>query len=282
MNTSKVAIVTGAGGMRGTGRAIALELARAGWRITLVDIERAPGQIPPDEVEAGWQGIHSVAREIEAAGSSALPVSCDIRQSDQVQSMVDRTVAHFGRLDLLVNNARAILGRAAEVIDMEESDWDTTMAVNAKGNFLCSRAVARHMVKQGTRGRIVNISSVAGKTGSRGKAGAAYSASKFAINGLTQCLALELAPHGINVNAICPGTIESGRFNLSEKLAAEKEGISLQEYERRRVARLAAQIPTGRLVQPGEVAAMVMFLVSPAADNITGQAFNINGGTLFH
>lgn len=279
-DTNKVAIVTGAGGMRGIGRAIALRLARDGADVALVDIKRPPEQLPPEEVRANWQGIESVAAEIRALGRRALPSYTDITDSAQVDRMVSATLAELGRIDILVNNARAIIGRSDLVANMEESEWDHTMAVNAKGTFLCCRAVARYFLKQGIKGKIINISSLAGKRGEVGRS--AYCASKFAVNGFTQSLALELAPYGVTVNAVCPGAVDTGRFSLREKLAAEREGMDYEEYERRRIERRAKEIPLGKVATPEDIANMVAFLASPKADHITGQAFNVNGGEVMH
>lgn len=276
----KVAIVTGAGGMRGVGRAIALRFAREGSDVVLVDIKRPPEQLPPDEIRANWQGIESVAAEIRALGRRALPSYTDITDSAQVERMVAAAIAELGGIDILVNNARAITGRNELVVNTTESEWDLTMSVNAKGTFLCSRAVARHFLEQGKRGKIINMSSGSGKRAHPGRA--AYCASKFAIIGFTQSLALELAPYGITVNAVCPGPVDTGRLALSEELEAEREGITLQEYESRRLAQRAKQIPLGRVATPEDIANMVAFLASPQADYVTAQAINVNGGEVMH
>ena len=278
---NRVAMVTGAGGMRGIGRAIALRLAREGLDVALLDIRRPASQLPEDEVAAGWRSIESVSEEITALGRRALPIYADITNPEEVTRAVEQTVAELGGIDVLVNNARAVLGRDfVPIVELEASEWDRVMAVNARGVFLCAQAVARHMIAKGVAGTIVNISSSSGKRGRAGQA--AYSASKFAVNGFTQSLALELAPHGITVNAICPGTVESGRFNLKEKLAAEKAGMTLQEFERARFAERGKQIPLGRVGAAEDIANMAAFLISPQANYVTGQAINVDGGQNFH
>ena len=194
--------------------------------------------------------------------------------------MVDQTLATFGRIDLLVNNARAIIGEKFHVVDLDESEWDRVLDVNLKGTFLCSRAVARHFLKEQRPGRIVNIGSSAGKRGSAGDA--AYSSSKFAITGFTQSLALELASAGITVNAVCPGLVDSGRFSLRAQHAAQRAGVSQEDFERERIEQLGSAVPTGRAAVPEDVAALVAFLASAEAGHITGQSINVNGGELMH
>ncbi|MEK7681415.1 MAG: SDR family oxidoreductase, partial [Chloroflexota bacterium] len=198
----RVAIVTGAGGMGGIGRAIALRLARDGAHVVLADIERPPDRLPPDEVSAGWRGIQSVAEEVRALGRRAVPVVTDITRTEQVERLVESAVRELGGVDILVNNARAVGNYAAPVVELDENEWDHVMAVNARGTFLCCRAVMRWMLGARRGGVIVNISSVAGRVGQAGNS--AYSASKFAVIGFTQSLALEAAPHGIRVNDVCP------------------------------------------------------------------------------
>lgn len=277
---NKVVIVTGSGGMRGTGRGIALWFARNGADVVLIDIKRPADQLPPDEIAASWKGIESVAGEIEALGRRALPVYCDISDRAQVESMVAEAIAKLGGVDIMVNNARAIIGPSDLVVDVKDDEWDRTMGVNAKGTFLCCQAVARHFLATRKKGKIINISSGAGKRGSVG--GAAYSASKFAVIGFTQSLALEMAPYGITVNAVCPGLIDSGRFSLREKVGAERAGVSYEEYERRRIEHRSKEVPLGRAATPDDIAAMVAFLASSQADHITGQAINVNGGEIMH
>jgi 3-oxoacyl-[acyl-carrier protein] reductase/meso-butanediol dehydrogenase/(S,S)-butanediol dehydrogenase/diacetyl reductase len=180
----------------------------------------------------------------------------------------------------LVNNARAVLGRDfVAVVELEAGEWERVMAVNARGVFLCAQAVARQVIAQGGPGQIVNISSDAGKRGIAGQA--AYCSSKFAVIGFTQSLALELAPYGITVNAICPGSVDSGRFKLQEKLAADEAGVSVQELQHARHAEMSKQIPLGRVATPDDIANMAAFLISPQASYITGQAINVNGGQSF-
>ena len=277
----KVALITGAGGMKGVGRATALKLAERGADIALTDVPREPDNLPPDEVQAEWRSIDSVADEVTALGRRCLPVYCDLGYSEQIQGMVSRVMEHFGHIDILVNNARAIIGRdKVPVTELPEEVWDHFLAINTTAVFLCTKMVGREMVRLGNGGRIISIASRSGKTGSA--LGAAYCASKFAVVGLTQSCALDLAPHGITVNAVCPGSINSGRLSYLERDRAEESGITTEEIRARALEESARSIPLGRVAESEDIANMVAFLASEEARHVTGQAYNVNGGELFH
>ena len=270
----KVALVTGAGGKNGIGRAIATRLAKEGADVAVNDITEHP--YAADQTE--WQGLPDVVREIEAMGRRSISVVADVGDAKQVGEMVDKTVAHFGKIDILVNNAGTIAGKdRVPVVDLAEEDWDRVQRVNVKGVFLCSQAVARHLIAQGTGGKIINMSSVTGKRGSARFA--AYSASKFAVIGFTQSLACELAPYQVNVNAICPGLVETERFGhlasvlMPENLSADEK---LAEYERRS----EAAVPIGRLAEGADVAKMAAFLASDEAAYLSGVSITVSGGTV--
>jgi NAD(P)-dependent dehydrogenase (short-subunit alcohol dehydrogenase family) len=171
---------------------------------------------------------------------------------------------------VLVNNAGVT--RRADIMDLTEADWDRIMRVNGKGVFFCLQRVAREMIPR-RRGVIVNIASIAGK-GYAGTSNAIYAASKGAVIALTRIAALQLARHDINVNAICPGITVTALSHENLMTRARDEGVSLEEMERRR----NSVIPLGRANDPEDVAALAVFLASPAARNITGQSFNVDGG----
>ncbi len=270
----KVALVTGAGGKNGIGRAIATRLAKEGADVAVNDITDHP--YASDQTD--WQGLPDVVREIEAMGQRAISVVADVSDAGQVREMVDQTVAHFGKIDILVNNAGTIAGKdRVPVVDLAEEDWDRVQRVNVKGVFLCSQAVARHLIAQGTGGKIINMSSVTGKRGSARFA--AYSASKFAVIGFTQSLACELAPYQVNVNAICPGLVDTERFGhlasvlMPENLSADEQ---LSEYARRS----EAAVPLGRLAEGADVAKMAAFLASDEAAYLSGVSITVSGGTV--
>ena len=277
----KVVLITGAGGMRGVGRATALKLARQGADLALTDVHRETSDLPPAEVRTEWRGLDSVSEEVSELGRRCLPVFCDLGHSDQIEQMVDQVVDHFGHIDVLVNNARAIIGRdRVPVTDLDQDVWDHFLAINTTAVFLCTKLVGREMVRQGTGGRIINIASNASKQASA--MGAAYSASKFAVLGLTQASALDLAQYGITVNAVCPGPINTDRMSYWEQDRAQEQGISQEEFRRQIVDSTAERVPLGRIAEAEDRANMVAFLASDDASFITGQAYNVNGGLLFH
>ncbi|MDE0690072.1 MAG: 3-oxoacyl-ACP reductase FabG [Candidatus Poribacteria bacterium] len=270
----KIALVTGAGGKNGIGRAIATRLAKEGADVAVNDMTEHPyAADQPD-----WHGLPDVVREIEGMGQRAISVVADVTDAEQVKGMVDQTVAHFGKIDILVNNAGTIAGKdRVPVVDLAEEDWDRVQRVNVKGVFLCSQAVARHLIAQGTGGKIINMSSVTGKRGSARFA--AYSASKFAVIGFTQSLASELAPYQVNVNAICPGLVDTERFGhlasvlMPQNLSADEQ---LSEYTRRS----KAAVPIGRLAEGADVAKMAAFLASDEAAYLSGVSITVAGGTV--
>jgi 3-oxoacyl-[acyl-carrier protein] reductase/meso-butanediol dehydrogenase/(S,S)-butanediol dehydrogenase/diacetyl reductase len=277
----KVALITGAGGMRGVGRATALKLAQQGADLALTDVHREPEDLPPGEIRLGWRGLDSVAEEIQPLGRRCFTSPCDLGQSDQVQRLVQQVVGHYGRIDILVNNARAIIGRdKVPVTELLEDVWQHFLAINTTAVFLLTKLVGREMIRQGRGGRIINIASNASKQASA--RGAAYSASKFAVLGLTQASALDLAPYSITVNAVCPGPINTDRLSYWERARAEEEGIPLEDFRARIVKEAGQAIPLGRIAEAEDVANMVSFLASEDAAFITGQAYNVNGGLLFH
>jgi NAD(P)-dependent dehydrogenase (short-subunit alcohol dehydrogenase family) len=277
----KVALITGAGGMKGVGRATALKLAQHGADLALTDVQRGPEDLPPAEVRVGWRGIDSVADEVRALGRRCYINPCDLGNRDQVQGLVQQVLGHYGRIDILVNNARAIIGRdKVPITELSEEVWHHFLAINTTAVFLLTKLVGREMVRQGRGGRIINIASNAAKQASA--RGAAYSASKFAVLGLTQASALDLAPYGITVNAVCPGPINTDRLSYWERAKAEEEGISLEEFRSKIVKEAGQATPLGRIAEAEDVAHMVSFLASEEACFITGQAYNVNGGLLFH
>jgi NAD(P)-dependent dehydrogenase (short-subunit alcohol dehydrogenase family) len=270
----KVAIVTGAGRDLGIGRAIALRLARDGADVAVADLCRDFEEFPGYGLGT-WEGLEKRAEEIKALGVRALPVRVDVTDAALVDQMVAQTVETLGRLDILVNNAGGAPG-PGPVAWMEEAAWNKTIAINLTGTFLCSRAAARVMAEQGQGGKIVNVSSAAGKRGSPFLS--AYSAAKGGVILFTQSLALELAGNNICVNAVCPGQVDTELQRWGWGLQAWAQDVSYDEV----VRKATEEIPLGRLEQPEDVANLVAFLASSDSDYMTGQAINVTGGQVMH
>ena len=271
----KVALITGAGGKNGIGRAIALRLAREGADVAVNDVTSNP-----HGAADSWRGVHSVVDEIQDLGRRSISVIADVSDAQQVEAMVRETSDRLGPVDILVNNAGSAAGPdRVPVVELEEDAWDTVQRVNVKGTFLCSRAVARQMLSAGRGGKIIVISSGAGKQGIARYA--AYCASKFALIGFTQSLALELAPYGINVNAICPGLVETERITgIAAALASE--GETAEELRARMFAERAEVIPLGRVAQGADVADVAAFLSSDQSDYLTGLSIPVAGGAMMY
>ncbi|MCB1743111.1 MAG: SDR family oxidoreductase [Gammaproteobacteria bacterium] len=250
----QIAVVTGAG--QGIGAASASALAEAGATVVVadIDIERA----------------ERTAGDIEQRQRRAMAVMVDVGRVESIAAMIQRVMDTYGRIDTLVNNAGVT--RRADIMDLTEADWDRIHTVNAKGVFFCLQSAARVMIPAGG-GRIINIASIAGK-GYAGTSNAAYAASKGAVISLTKTAAQQLGRHNINVNAVCPGVTRTALSEANLRVRAEQEGVDLAEMERRR----ASVIPLGRVNDPEDIAAMVVFLASPGARNITGQSLNVDGG----
>ena len=263
----KVAIVTGAGRMRSIGRPIARMLARAGAAIVITGTGRRPEDYPDDEKAAGWRDIESVAEEVRSEGARCLALVSDIRDERAVEELVARTVGELGRVDIVINNASAARGpdRVAAT-ELPFEIWRKVFATNVDGTFLLSRAAARRMITQGEGGSIVNVSSIASKLAPANTA--AYAASKAAINALSRSMALELAPHNIRVNALCPGIIDTLR--MDDLGRGEKWNTFVK-----------TMIPLGYPGDGSECAEIVLFLVTDHGKWITGQALNVDGGTVW-
>jgi NAD(P)-dependent dehydrogenase (short-subunit alcohol dehydrogenase family) len=243
----KVAVVTGA--TKGIGLAIAEEYAKEGAMVVLTGRSLDLGE--------------NAANDMRAQGHEALFVQCDVSQSDQVQRLVQKTVERFGRLDIMVSNAG--INNKAEFLDVAEADWDSVIAVNLKGVFLCGQAAARQMVDQGQGGVIINMSSVMGVLGLKNQV--AYSASKGGINQLTKVMGLGLIDYGIRVNGIGPGAVNT---ELMKRVGHNKGQMDM----------ILRRTPIGRVAECAEIGRVAVFLASDDASFMVGQTVYPDGGRM--
>jgi NAD(P)-dependent dehydrogenase (short-subunit alcohol dehydrogenase family) len=239
----RVAIITGSA--RGIGEEMAHLFAEEGARVVVADMDAC--------------GAAKVAADICASGGMAQAVTVDIACQESTQAMVEQTLAHFGRLDILVNNAG--IGSNEPFLSMSLAEWNRNLDVNLTGQFLCAQAAARVMAKQRS-GKIVNVASISGQRGGQGRA--AYGAAKAGVILLTKVMAVELAPLGINVNAISPGPVDTEQSRGTHTPATRRA-----YYDR---------LPIGRYGQRREVAAAALFLASDAASFVQGHILNVDGG----
>lgn len=249
---NKVAIITG--GSRGVGRAVALTLAREG----------------ADIVVASRHPANQTTRAVQELGRASFWAKVDVSRAEDVEKMTSQTLQQFGKIDILVNSAAVFV--LAKVVDMTEEQWDFVLDVNAKGMFLCCRAVGREMVRRNAGGKIVNISSNAGLVGYANYS--AYCASKWAVLGFTQSLAKELAPFRINVNAICPGDVDTDMLQDEIGKIARARSVSEEEVRQEKLR----SIPMGKFASPEDIANLTLFLVSDESSHITGGFIKVTGG----
>lgn len=270
----KVALVTGAGRRAGLGEAICRRLAAEGAAVVVTDIGAPSDHLPADRIGTTAE-MQQIVEELVAGGARAIGVALDVRNERQVEAAVARAVETFGRLDILVNNAG--IGYLMEpMLELSRDKWQAVLDVNLTGAFLCTRHAAAQMIRQGQGGRIVNIASVAGKSGSVHLS--AYSASKHGLIGLTRSAALELGEHRITVNAICPNHVTTGLGSLQNAYRAAQRGLTVDEYLRQ----MRERIPLGRVGLAEDTAKACAFLCSDEAVYITGEAMNVSGGQEMH
>src|SRR5258707_2028106 len=244
---NKVALVTGAGS--GLGLATAKAFAESGASVALADWNE--------------KAVRSATAELAAQGHNALAIHCDVADDEQVEAMVEQTVATFGRLDAAYNNA-GVQNIVAETADAAREDYDRVMAINLRGVWSCMKFELRKMRKQGS-GAIVNCSSLGGLVGGAGRA--TYHAAKHGVLGLTKSAALEYAARGIRINAVCPGLIQTP---MSDQMIAAGQAEALNA--------MLKTVPMGRVGRAEEIADAVLWLCSSAASYITGQSISVDGG----
>jgi meso-butanediol dehydrogenase/(S,S)-butanediol dehydrogenase/diacetyl reductase len=257
----RVALVTGAA--RGIGRAVALRLADDGFDVAVNDLGSMKGD------------LDAVAEEIGAKGVKSAAITADVSDKGEVDGMVKSVAGELGKLDVMVANAG--IAQVKPILDVSPDDFDRMMAVNVRGVVLCYQAAARQMIEQGSGGKIIGAASIAAHKGF-GLLGH-YSASKFAVRGLTQAAAQEWAEHGITVNAYCPGIVDTAMWELiDEGIGGLQGGAEKGEIMNQFVESLVA---LGRVQTPEDVASFVSYLASKDSDYMTGQSVMIDGGVMF-
>ena len=257
--SGSVALVTGSA--RGIGKAIATRLGQDGHALALND------------VEANRDQLEATAEELRATGASVTTAVADVSQPEQVKAMVAKVAADQGALNVMVANAG--IARVTSLLEMDAAEWDQVMAVNVRGTFLCYQAAAEQMIKQGKGGKIIGAASI---VAFRPFALLAhYSASKWAVRGLTQAAAMEWAKHKITVNAYCPGIVGTAMWDLIDEKLAKEEGLQRGEA----LKKYSEAILMGRVSEPEDVAKLVSYLASSDSDYMTGQSVLIDGGIQF-
>lgn len=248
----KVVIVTGAGS--GNGRAIALQFLAQGAKVVIADIN----------VDGANETV-----SLSAQSDNAFVVKVNVTKKAEVENMIAQTIEHFGTVDILINNAGIV--KFSTFLEIEEEEWDLVHDVNLKAPFLCSQAAAKAMIKSGTRGRIINITSVEAHriVSSSGHCQPHYNSSKGGLNLLTKAIALELAPHGITVNSVAPGVVET------PFTARGLENPEIKKW-------VLDRVPVGRIATPNDIANAVLFLAKPESEYVTGATLFVDGGWTIH
>lgn len=269
----QVALITGAARYRGIGRATALALAAAGADIVVCGRAQNPENFSDEEMALDWKGLHSVVEEVGDLGRKALAITCDVTQPDQVKTMRDTISNELSRLDIIVNNA-AYSGSAGAtpIFETSEEEWKQTLSVNVDGVFHVTKYCGQLMLDYGKGGNIVMVSSLLGRMGAADRG--AYCTSKFAVIGMTQQLAMELAKKSVRVNCVCPGPHETDMLGSIANHTEQKHGLNQGSY----MEQINSAVPMGRAGKAQETAATIVFLCGEGASYITGQTINVNGG----
>lgn len=273
--SGQVALITGAGRPKGLGLAIATRLANAGARIVLHDRGAVAGDIAPAHGVGVASELETAAAALRATGAEVLTVTGDLLDEGAMQAIVQAADDAFGRLDILVNNA-GIGYLFGPLVEMQADHLDAVLGVNLRAPVLMTKHAARLMIRGGRGGRVINIASQAAKSGFA--FAVAYTASKHGLLGLTRASALELGPHGITVNAICPNHVTTGLGAWQNEFMSQARGETLDDY----LAGMRARIPLGRTGTPQDTAEVAAFLCSPQAAYITAEAINVSGGEEYH
>jgi len=259
--TGKVVLVTGGGS--GIGRGICLRFAEEGAEIVACDID--------------WRKVEETVKMISASGRRSLAIRCDVGSEEDRAGVVEKALRTFGKIDILVNNA-GVGDTNVSFEDLDAALWDRIYNTNVKGPFFLTKLIAKQMIEKRIKGKIINISSTEGKTNRAGSI--AYSSSKHALIGLTQGLAIQLAPYEITVNAVCPGLIDTPIYHKADDQMGVEHGSMVKAIVDMSIE--SRTLKLARVGQPEDIAGAVAFLASDDASYMTGQAINVCGGIEFH
>ena len=270
MAEGKVAVCTGSGRPGGLGEAILSRLGKEGYRLVVTDVDGSGSShlAKPDEME-------TVAESLRSQNAEVLSHACDVRSPESVEQLFDVVMAHYGRVDVLINNA-GIGFVMKDTREVSPDEWNLVIDVTLSGVFHCTQVAAAHMEAAGRGGRIVNIASQAAKTGFPHMA--PYCAAKHGVIGLTRTAAIDYGAAGITVNAVCPNHVTTGLGSAQNAYFSAFKGMTESAY----LEEMAARIPLQRIGQTADTAAMCAFLASDEASFITGEAINVSGGEEMH
>ena len=261
----KVAIITGSGRLRGIGYTSAIAMAKLGANVVVTGTGRKPENYPDDEKKIGWKDVESTAEKIRQIGSQSLFFNLDVTDENQVKHVIQETYNKFNSIDILVNNAAVAIGSDRNPItEVDLKTFQKVVDVKVTGSYLCTKHVIPYMKKNKSGGKIVNIASLSGKRAQPNNL--AYNAANFAMVGMTQSMAKELGPYGINVNAVCPAIVDTQRMDLYGRTDTWDE--------------MSKRSSLGRNGTPEEVGDFVAYLCTNEASWITGQSINMCGGTV--
>ena len=266
----KTVIITGVGRPRGIGRASALRFAQEGANLVLADLGADNGRV--GEIDGISPDLEAVAEEVKSVGAHAIAVATDVSIEADVDKLVAAALDRFGRVDAMVANA-AILAAKGDPLEVSYEAYMRVLSVNLAGVFLSARIAAKQMKRQGSGGSIITVGSRASRRGSADSA--AYCSAKFGVIGLTQSLAMALAGDGLRVNCVCPGAVDTEMYVGVTSEVADKEGV---DFEAAR-SKLGSLIPLGRLTNAEDVAKAIVWFATDETSHVTGQSFNVNGGS---
>lgn len=266
----KVIVITGVGRPRGVGRAAALRFAEKGARLVLSDLGRGDNAI--GDIEGTSPDLDAVAGEVSDAGADVIAVPADVSREEDVKRLIATAVEKYGRVDSMVANA-AILAGKGDPLDISLETFMRIQEVNVAGVFLCLRESVRQILSQGGGGSLLTVGSRASRRGDPNIT--AYSASKFGVIGLTQSFAMSYAKDGIRVNCVCPGAVDTDMYVRQTNDFAAREGVDFETARRK----MGEVIPLGRLTDGDDVAKAIVWFASDETSHVTGQAFNVNGGS---